>query len=199
MAIATRLTDIYGEPVDRFMTAEQFLAIGERLPNAQLIDGEVVVNSPSGKHQDIVLQLGARLLRWVEAVPGRGKCGITVDVRLDGRNVYAPDLWWVGEQGKPDPDEALYFPGPPRIPDIAVEVLSPSTRGKDLGVKRARYEQLGLPELWVIDPKTVTATIWRRSAPDVTVFDVTIKLQGDDMVESPQLRGFAVRLADLFP
>jgi Uma2 family endonuclease len=199
MAIATRLTGIDGEPVDRFMTAEQFLASRDRLPRfAQLIDGEVVVSSPSARHQDVVLQLARRLLEWIEAGSGRGRCGIPVDVRLDERSVYEPDVWWVSDLRKIGP-HTDYFLGPPNIPDLAVEVLSPSTRGKDLGVKCDRYEQHGLAELWVIDPETVTATMWRRSAPRVPTFDVTVERERDDVLESPLLPGFAVRLVNLFP
>jgi Uma2 family endonuclease len=35
---------------------------------------------------------------------------------------------------------------------LAVEVLSPSTRAKDLVLKRALYEDSGVPSYWVVDP-----------------------------------------------
>jgi Uma2 family endonuclease len=197
MAIATGLTDIYGDPVDRYMTADQLLAIGERLPNAQLIDGEVVVNAPRYGHQHTVLELTVRLREWVKGGHGRGTCGSQIDVRLNDRNLYVPDVWWVGERRRLGNDD--YFRGPPDIPDIAVEVLSPSTRRTDRGVKRSQYEKVGLPELWIIDPTAMTATIWRRTGPEVSMFDVTVKLGCDDPLESPQLPGFATRLGDLFP
>jgi Uma2 family endonuclease len=37
------------------------------------------------------------------------------------------------------------------VPDLVVEILSPSTRGVDLGKKLARYELAGIPEYWVAE------------------------------------------------
>lgn len=123
----------------------------------------------------------------------RGQCGFQVGVKIDARNVYEPDLWWYREERKPGlGDFRLPYP-----PDIAVEVLSPSNRRYDLGVERTRYEQVGQPELWIIDPMGLSATVWRRSWADAPGFDVTVKLDWDGALCSPQLPGFEVRLATL--
>lgn len=132
------------------VTADEFFAMADRLPpTAQLIDGEVViVDSPSIRHQLVVGELYDRLRLWMDEAPGPGLCGIPVDVKLDDRNVYAPDLWWCSEARRPGVADVRLR----ALPDLAVEVQSPSTRRHALGVRQARYEQLGLPELWVIDP-----------------------------------------------
>ena len=38
-------------------------------------------------------------------------------------------------------------------PDILIEMLSPSTRGRDLGTKRNLYAASGVPEYWLVDPE----------------------------------------------
>ena len=38
------------------------------------------------------------------------------------------------------------------VPDLVVEVLSPSSRTMDLTTKKKRYEKFGVPELWIADP-----------------------------------------------
>jgi Uma2 family endonuclease len=197
MALVARLTDIYGHPIDidRPMTADEFLEIVDRLPyRAELIDGEVVVDAPSYRHQHVVGELFVRLRAWVRAAPRRGACGFDVDVQLDDGNIHRPDVWWYSEERKPSFDERNFN----RLPDIAVEVLSPRNRRYDVGAKRTNYERLGLPELWLIDPDTYSAAMWRRSTAGYPAFDVFVKLDRPDIFESPQLPGFAVRLDDLF-
>lgn len=180
------------------VTADEYFAMADRLPpTAQLIDGEVViVDSPSIRHQLVVGELYLRLRLWIAEAPGRGLCGIPVDVKLDGRNVYAPDLWWCREARKPAATDIRL----PALPDLAVEALSPSTRRYDLGAKRARYEQLGLPELWIIDPwshEKGAVQVHRRSADTAARFDDSYALGLDDVLTSRHLPGFSLPVADL--
>ena len=178
------------------VTAEEFFAMTWLPPTAQLVDGEVVLNSPSFRHQDVALTLVYRLKHWIEAAPGRGKCGIPVDVRVNDRNVYAPDVWWFREGNVPGIDEVRM----PWLPDLAVEVLSPSTRRRDVGVKRERYEEAGLPELWIVDPRprAVDAVrVLRRSEPKASTFDLDLRLTVDGELTSPQLSGFSLAVRDL--
>jgi Uma2 family endonuclease len=179
------------------VTAEEFFAMTWLPPTAQLIDGElVVVNTPRIRHQHVAGELYHRLRLWIAASPGRGYCGIPQDVRINDRNVYAPDVWWCCEDRIPDLDEIRL----PWLPDLAVEVLSPSTRRYDLGVKRERYEETGVPELWIIDPRQgalVPGHVLRRSEPKAPTFDLDLRLSLGDELTSPQLSGFAVGLRDL--
>jgi Uma2 family endonuclease len=179
------------------VTAEKFFAMTWLPPTAQLIDGEVVVViTPRIRHQHVAGELYHRLRLWIAASPGRGYCGIPQDVRINDRNVYAPDVWWCCDDRIPDLDEIRL----PWLPDLAVEVLSPSTRRYDLGVKRERYEETGVPELWIIDPRQgalVPGHVLRRSEPKAPTFDLDLRLSLGDELRSPQLSGFAVGLRDL--
>ena len=49
-------------------------------------------------------------------------------------------------------------------PDLAVEILSPSTSKKDLNEKFALYERSGLREYWVVDPGNRSVEVWRLAA-----------------------------------
>jgi Uma2 family endonuclease len=117
-------------------------------------------------------------------------------VKVDERNVYSPDVWWCSEFKRPH-IETVYLD---YMPDLAIEVLSPSTRRYDLGVKRVRYEERGLPELWIIDPdvaKGVAARVFSRSDRALPWFDHEDLLEVDDVLESSQLPGFALSLKEL--
>ena len=46
-------------------------------------------------------------------------------------------------------------------PDLAIEILSPSTRRRDEILKRRLYERTGVKEYWVVDPKLETVKVHR--------------------------------------
>lgn len=56
--------------------------------------------------------------------------------------------------------EALTSRGVVGAPLLAVEVLSPSTRHIDLGLKRSRYEAAACPAYWVVDPDVPSLRVW---------------------------------------
>ncbi len=45
-------------------------------------------------------------------------------------------------------------------PDLVVEITSPSTAGRDGGVKLERYRLYGVAEYWVVDPDARTIDVW---------------------------------------
>ncbi len=182
MAVTTRLT------------AAEYLTRREWPRFSELIEGGVVVNETSGYHQYLVGELHALLREWTRAAPGRGRASLSVDVRVDERNVYAPDVWWVAGPDRPSRD-VVFLPSPP---DLAIEVRSPSTWRFDLGVKKARYEANRLPELWLVDHVADTVLVYRRSAPGVAEFDVALELGRGEALTSPQLPGFGLELEALF-
>ncbi len=42
------------------------------------------------------------------------------------------------------------------VPDLLIEILSPSTREFDRKLKRKRYQAAGVPEFWLVDPENHT-------------------------------------------
>ena len=170
------------------LTAEEFFALPEQDGLVQLIDGELVVNAPRWEHQIVVGTLYAELRAWTRAAPGRGVVNTGVAVRMGGHDVYVPDVVWLAEGNRP-PRDAAYLPP---VPDLAVEVRSPSTWRYDIGVKKAAYERAGLPELWLVDLPAEVVLIFRRSAPHVAAFDVALEAGRGEILSSLALPGFAL-------
>ena len=46
-------------------------------------------------------------------------------------------------------------------PDFVAEILSPSTRKRDMTVKKAIYEKYGVKEYWIISPKDEAIEVYR--------------------------------------
>jgi len=178
------------------MTAEEFLAIPED-PNGrrrQLIDGELVMNEPSWTHGDSQLTIAAALRRWSREAAGRGQAGLPLDVQMDDRNVYAPDVVWYREGRAPERGDVA----PYAIPDLAVEIRSPTTWRFDIGRKKTGYEHHGVAELWLVDTCADVVLVFRRSRRNAPSFDVSLELTATDVLTSPLLPGFSLSVGEIF-
>jgi Uma2 family endonuclease len=180
-------------PVAEPITAEEYLANPPEGRRTELVDGVVIVNEPRLLHQRVMLRILTALGHWTTAAPDRGEVSLPLDVRLDDHNVFAPDILWYAD-GHVPADAAWPYP----IPDLAVEIRSPSTWRYDIGAKKAAYERAGLPELWLVDTTANEVIVFRRSSSKASSFDVALELTVDDELTSPQLPAFALPLASLF-
>ena len=176
------------------LTAEEYFALPPTERRTQLIDGEIVVTEASLRHQRITGEIYLLLTMWLRQHPGNGEAGIPVNVHLDDRNVFAPDVWWVPEASRPARD-AKRIVGPPAL---AVEVRSPSTWRYDVGTKKATYERLGLSELWLVDTQANSVLVYRRSTAKADRFDVALELEATEVLTTPLIPGFSLDLAALF-
>ena len=130
----------------------------------ELIDGVIYhVSMPSIRHQRIVGEIDFIFKSFVRKK--KGKCeifGAGIDVRLDcdDRTMVVPDISVVCEKDK---FTEQYLDG---APDLVVEVLSPSTRKKDMTLKLSKYAEAGVREYWIIDSKKETVIVYKFSRED---------------------------------
>jgi Uma2 family endonuclease len=115
---------------------------------AEFINGNVIFHSPvKGKHWITCTRLSGRLSIYVDdndlGIVGAEK----VMIRCT-RNDYEPDIvFFKKETSQHFTDDQLIFP----IPDLAVEILSKSTKGNDYGIKFEDYAAHGVSEYWIIN------------------------------------------------
>lgn len=113
----------------------------------ELLDGGLVVSpAPGLRHQDAVAEILLVLRSWAHEHGGKALVG-PFDVYVHEREFSEPDVLYVRPERVGLFDERrIAVP-----PDLVVEVSSPSTRDRDLGVKRDLYERFGVPEYWFVD------------------------------------------------
>jgi Uma2 family endonuclease len=70
-------------------------------------------------------------------------------VLLSQTDIVEPDILMILEAHRARIGKAR-IEGPP---DLAIEVLSPSTRSYDRKTKLACYARFGIPEFWLVDPE----------------------------------------------
>ena len=175
------------------LSIEEFLR-GDWPPGAQLIDGEVIVNDPTLRHQRICKRFLIALDRWTMQGEGRGEVGYGGNWAVAPGQLYQPDVWWV--PGDRTLDELA--PRHDAPPAVVVEVRSPGTWRFDVGRKKQVYEAAGVRELWLVDTPVSTVLIFRRGAPESVGFDDDAEIGPGDTLASPLLPGFALEIDELF-
>jgi len=83
----------------------------------------------------------------------------------------------------------------PVIPDLVVEVLSPSNAYDDLTRKKATYCDSGVSEFWIIDPVGETIEILIKKGE---LFQTERFIRNPGLLESPMFPGFTMKLEELF-
>ncbi len=141
---------------EKLYTIDDYYALPED-QRVELIDGSFYdMGAPALIHQKI---LGDLYLLFRECTDGHeGSCEVFLSpchVRLDRDNytMLQPDLLVTCQEYD---IQASYYEG---APDLVVEILSPSTRSKDLLLKLYKYHQAGVREYWIIDPRFRTVTV----------------------------------------
>jgi Uma2 family endonuclease len=131
------------------LTYDDYVQIPEDGLTHEIIDGVHVVSpAPNLYHQRVSRRLQFQLFVQVEET-GRGEVmDAPCDVVLSPTDIVQPDLLITlnGGQATLDP---RFVAGPP---ELVVEVLSPSSRRRDRGIKAQLYTRAGVPEYWIVDP-----------------------------------------------
>lgn len=183
-------------PVAEPITADEYLArpYDPRERGAELISGLLVMDEPLLPHELVRMEILHELAVWSRADAARGLVLGSIDVGIGKYDVYGPDILWYRAERTPPRDSGR----PYAVPDLAVEVRSPSTWRYDIGAKKAGYERAGLAELWLVDTAADEVLVFRRSRPDAPEFDVALELTRDDALTSPLLPGFGLPVSAIF-
>lgn len=175
------------------LTYADLLRLPEDLLRHELIDGVHYMSpAPVLKHQHVVLNLARILLNYVREHRLGRVLVAPVDVVFSEHDVVEPDVLYVSNE-KADRLRERYVAG---APDLAVEVLSPSSRGMDRIKKRRLYETRGVPEYWIVDPISETLEIY-RTAPDGRLAHQATLAAGE-MLATPLLLGLEISLTEVF-
>lgn len=119
---------------------------------AQLIENQLIMSPAlSYSHQYILGELFTQMANYLKKNPIGRVVLAPFDVHLDEVNVFQPDLIFVRNENL----ELIRESGLYGAPDLAVEILSPSTANYDLKKKKTQYEQHGVSEYWIVNPATV--------------------------------------------
>ena len=178
-------------------TYSDLVALPDDQLRHELIDGEhVVTPSPAIPHQVILWNITEALGPYLRANPiGTALTG-PVDVKLSPHTLLVPDLVYFTAARFADVVNEKHATA---APDLVVEILSPGTRRRDKGRKRAVYDREGVCEYWMVDPEARSITVLRRPRPDAGLTDVTVlALAEGGILESPLFPDLQIPLREVF-
>ncbi len=143
--------------LDREWTYEDYCQLPEDGKRYEVIDGRLYVTpAPSPYHQI----LSTRLLRAFEPFERAGKGQMLhapLDVLMPGTTPVQPDLVLIGA----DQTSMITRRAIEGVPLLLVEILSPSTAGRDRTLKLNKYAGCGVEHYWILDPFARTLELYR--------------------------------------
>jgi Uma2 family endonuclease len=154
-----------------------------------------VTPAPNYKHQFVVV----KLIRSFDQFVSERELGVVLSAPFDillplgAASPVEPDLVFFRTGNTPEWGDR-HFAG---VPDLVVEVLSPSTRSRDRRTKLRAYQEAGVPEYWLVDPDLRTVLVYALQ-PGRGYIERCRGGVGERMTSSV-LPGFELEVAGLFP
>ncbi len=181
----------------RFQSFEAYLSYDDGTDSLyELFNGELIAVPPeSGFNVEIANFLWATLLPLVGYRRLRGH-GLELEVRGEPRNRY-PDLTVL----RAEHSEQLKLRNTLRLsmapPVLVVEIVSPGEvqRNRDYVAKRMQYQDLGIPEYWIVDPQQTTILVLGLTDG---VYAERARFRGEERLYSSYLGALTVSAADVF-
>lgn len=181
----------------RFLSFDEYLSYDDGTETLyELFNGELIEVPPeSGENVQIAnrLFLVFALLLGTDRVRGHG---LELEVRGEPKNRY-PDLTIIREEHI----QLLKNRNTIRLnmapPLLVLEVVSPGElqRDRDYIAKRSQYQDLAIPEYWIVDPQEKAVTVLELING---AYAQGKTFQGDDFVRSPQSPKLQITGAQIF-
>ena len=145
---------------------------------------------PSSQHQAIVGNLYGEFYTYLKGKQCKA-FPAPFEVWLDDENdnYVEPDITVICDQSKIHPKGCV------GVPDLVIEVLSPSTALKDKRVKLRRYRLSGVREYWIVDPLNKIVEVYKFSENVFTEPEVYGK---DEIVNDGIFDDLAIDLRNIF-
>lgn len=144
-------------PQEKYYTAEEFYAIPEDI-RAELVNGKIVYMAAPGRlHQELSRELLFSITRYIKEKGG--KCRVfaapfNVQLKENEDVVLEPDISVICDTDK------LTKHGCVGAPDWVIEIVSPSNPSYDYITKLNLYNNAGVREYWIVEPKNETVYVY---------------------------------------
>jgi len=187
------MSGVLDETTTKLITAEELLSMPNTKHGCELVRGRIIRYMPTGILHGIV---SAKIAQFLGGFVTEKRLGVVLGAETGfyifqtPDTVRAPDASFIGNEklAKYGISEKFF----PDAPDLAVEIVSPSDKKKDIEDKIKDYLTAGVHLAWVIYPQNRIAAVYRQS-------NIVSILREDDELDGENiLPGFHLSLMELF-
>jgi Uma2 family endonuclease len=161
----------------------------------ELIDGNIMKqNFPSLKHQNVVVNLIGIFRSFLKSNPIGSVLCAPFGVFLNENTQLQPDIIFVGTAQK----DIAQSDGIYGVPDLLIEVMSPSSMEIDRFKKFEIYEQAGVAEYWLIDPNNETIEVYINSGKKYKFFAFVSATTSNPYIKSKVISELQIHISEVF-
>lgn len=173
-------------------TYQDYLELPDDGNRYEIIEGELVMPpAPYTIHQEIKGNIYFEMRKFInETKPGKIYDAPT-DVVLSDINVVQPDILFISKENL----QIITLKNIKGVPDLIVEIISPSTEYYDLFAKKETYERSGVKEYWLVDPQAQWVEIYLNVNQK---FKLHQRLDKEGVLKSKVLTGFEIAMETAF-
>jgi Uma2 family endonuclease len=157
----------------------------------ELVEGEVVVMAAKGYSHEIVKTAVLRAL--ILAAPAHVQVGVEMSIQFSEGILLEPDIAVIPAERLLRSD-AEFVSVEQGGCSLIIEVAA-SSLGYDKGRKAALYARLGVQEFWVINANE--RRTWIHTGPTGDGWSSVVERGPDDVLATPAVPGFALKLSDI--
>ncbi|MCB0063697.1 MAG: Uma2 family endonuclease [Caldilineaceae bacterium] len=182
-----------GWPAQGTWTYADYLRLPDDGNRYEIIEGVLyVTNAPTPEHQFTVTKLIFYFMQYVNEYPIGMVFTAPIEVHLsETSRPVQPDVLLVTTDQQPQVG-ASYIDG---APALIVEVISPSSLRRDRVTKFDAYEQAGVQEYCIVDPRTRSVEVFTWSNGEYALFGQFV---GEEPVRSKLLDQLSIPVNTLF-
>ena len=175
------------------VTADELLQMPDDGRRYELIEGELIEMAPAGfRHTNI----GARIIGLLFQHTDKHDLGELMNadggvfLQRDPDTVRAPDVAFIAKNRLPPEGVPIGFSD--TIPDLVVEVVSPSDRAGQVQAKIEQWLEHGVKLVWLVYPERRSIMVYRSQS------EVHVLHEGDTLTGDPVLPGFSCPVSKIF-
>jgi len=174
------------------LTYEDYVLLPNDHNRYEILEGELAVTpAPSTKHQTASGNLFILLAQHIKAHDLGKLFHAPIDLILASTSVLQPDLVFVSK----DRQRIITEKAIEGVPDLVIEILSPTTSRTDRVTKAQIYARHSVPAYWIVDPEQEVIEIYLL---EVDGYRLAATLQGEIPMFAPPFKELEIAARDVF-